>query len=139
MNEKPLVHIVDNDPVMLASAWFLLSTEGLDVRTYPSALDFLRRLEPGGAACLVTAVQMPVMTGIDLLTILADLGLDLPAIVLSRDDPSVVMRARKAGAVDVVGKSLAPEALVAAVREALRDEPDWEETLLPPVSVRWLQ
>jgi FixJ family two-component response regulator len=54
MRDKSIVHIVDDDPAMLAAIWLLLSTEGFDVRTYPSAMDFLRRIGLDDAGCLVT-------------------------------------------------------------------------------------
>lgn len=125
---------------MLTSAWLALNTEEFDVRTYTSALDFLRRLEPDKPGCLVTVIQMPFMTGIDLLTIIAELGLDMPAIVMSGDsDPSVAIRAMKAGALDVVGNPFVPEELVVAVREALTDVSDWADNLALPPMARWLQ
>lgn len=115
-----IVHVVDDDAALRESLAFLLSTAGLECRTYGSAQALLARgaaLEPG---CVVTDVRMPGMSGMELIEELKTLGAPHPVIVLTgHADVPLAVAAMKAGVSDFLEKPFEDEALIAAVRTAL--------------------
>lgn len=116
----PIVHIIDDDAAVRDALRLLLTTEGHDVATYDSAVDFLSTVDAGDTGCIVTDVRMPEMTGIELLLKVKDLGLSLPVVVISAHaDVPLAVQAMKEGALDLLEKPFDDESLLGAVRQAL--------------------
>jgi len=117
---EPIVHVVDDDAPMRESVAFLLSSDGIESRTYDSAAALLARcseLEPG---CVVTDIRMPGMNGLEMVVELKRLGVVHPVIVLTgHADVSLAVQAMKRGVVDFLEKPFEDEALLRAVRTAL--------------------
>ncbi|HEX4712833.1 response regulator FixJ [Phenylobacterium sp.] len=120
MSGARLVHVIDDDDAVRDSLAMLLSAAGLAVRSYPSAeafLELLDRLEPG---CVVTDVQMPEMSGLELLPRLGGRTGSFPVIVLTGlADVAMAVAALKNGASDFIEKPFDGAVLVAAVKAAL--------------------
>jgi two-component system, LuxR family, response regulator FixJ len=115
-----VVHVIDDDDALRDSIHMFLANEGLEVRTYSSADEFLATLDTAPAGCVVTDVRMPGMSGMDLLAEIARLGVALPVIVVTgHADVPLAVRAMKKGAVDLLEKPFQGEDLVDAVRRAL--------------------
>ena len=71
-------------------------------------------------SCLITDVQMPGMTGIELQDRLKTAGTHCPVIVVTASpDSSLRDRALAAGAVGVLGKPFSDETLIACLDGAL--------------------
>jgi two-component system response regulator FixJ len=120
MSVRQMVHVIDDDPLVLQSVRILLLTEGFGVSTYDSALDFLSAIKLGDKGCVVTDVRMPVMTGVELLLKIAERGLLLPVIVMSAEaDVRLAVRVMKLGAVDFIEKPFEAEALFGTIHKAL--------------------
>ncbi len=71
---------------MLPSAMvlrLLLTTEGHDVVTHGSAVDFLADVDCAAIGCIVTDAAMPEMTGIELLLKVKTMALSPPVVVIS--------------------------------------------------------
>jgi FixJ family two-component response regulator len=77
---QPVIAIVDDEVSMLRALRRLLTAAGFASETYTSAEEFLRSGLQLGVGCLVLDVQMPGMTGLDLLVHLAVSGVTLPVI-----------------------------------------------------------
>jgi len=120
-----IVHIVDDDAAMRDSLQFLLSAEEIQARVYDDAEALLARapnLEPG---CIVTDIRMPGMNGLEMVAELRGRGVALPIIVLTgHADVSLAVQAMKAGVMDFLEKPFEDEALLRAVRTALRSGED---------------
>ena len=105
MTSEPVVHVIDDDEAARHSLEFLLDCAGLKVRTYTSAVAFLKhvdRLEPG---CIVTDVRMPEMTGIELIDRLKEIGVRQPVIIITgHADVPMVIKAMKQGVADFIEK-----------------------------------
>lgn len=117
----PTVHIVDDDAPFLAATSRLLRASGFAVRTFASAAEFLAARESDDApGCVLTDVQMPGMTGLELQAALARAHHPLPILFLTGhgDIPSSV-RAMREGAEDFLEKRAPKEQLLGAVRRAL--------------------
>lgn len=116
-----IVHIIDDDPVVCHSIRLLLETEGLETRTYVTALDFLAAIGHDDCGCVVTDVRLPGMSGVELLTHIAARRLNLPVIVITgQADVPLAVRAMKQGAVDFMEKPFRDATLIASVRKALQ-------------------
>jgi two-component system response regulator FixJ len=120
MSQGELVHVIDDDDAVRDSLSVLLSTIGFETRSYPSATDFLEGLDRHDPGCVITDVQMPGMSGLELLDRLSGRSADFPVIVLTgRADVAMAVDALKAGAADFIEKPFDSDVLLAAVRAAL--------------------
>jgi FixJ family two-component response regulator len=98
----------------------LLGTLGIDVRLFSSAEDFLSVYHEVLNSCLVTEIDLPGMSGLELQEHLQECGVSLPVIILaSRGEVQLAVRAMRSGAVDVLEKPLVERALLTRVRQAL--------------------
>ena len=115
-----LVHVVDDDSAVRESLRWLFEGEGLTVRTYASAEEFLAKFTNERPGCAVVDLRMPGMSGLELQETLARRHLALPLVfVTAHGDVSLAVMAMRRGAVDFVEKPFADEHLVDAVRRAL--------------------
>jgi two-component system response regulator FixJ len=120
MSEKQIVHVIDDDDALRDSVRLFLVNEGLEVRPYASAVEFLSALGSNPTGCVVTDVRMPGTSGMELLAHLAARGLALPVIVVTgHADVPLAVRAMKEGAVDLLEKPFRADDLISAVRKAL--------------------
>lgn len=119
MTPPSSVYLVDDAPGLRRALQRLLELEGLAVRAFASAEEFLAALPLEEPACLVLDVDLP---GLDGLALQERLGPRpaLPIVFLTgKGDIPMSVRAMKAGAVDFLTKPVEAEALLAAVRAAL--------------------
>jgi two-component system response regulator FixJ len=115
-DDKPLVHVVDDDEAIRRSTGFMLKTAGLRVRTYASGTLFLkdlRSLEPG---CILLDIRMPGPDGLTVQRGLRDAGVLLPVIIMTgHGDVALAVQAMKAGAVDFIEKPFERSVLLDAL------------------------
>ena len=98
----------------------MLRAAGYEVRTYPSAGDFLVEAPVARPGCLLLDIRMPGPTGFELQAALATGEDPLPVIFLTgRGDVAGSVRAMKAGAVDFLMKPAKRDTLLAAIGAAL--------------------
>src|SRR5690348_722945 len=96
---SPWIAIVDDDPAVLKGLTRLLRTRGLHAKTYGSAQEFLAALPNGVPECLVVDLQMPEMSGLELLQYLTKNDVRIPTIVITaHGDVGVRERCLAAGA-----------------------------------------
>jgi FixJ family two-component response regulator len=117
---QPVIAIVDDEVSMLRALRRLLTSAGFASETYTSAEEFLRSGLQPGVGCLVLDVQMPGMTGLDLLVHLAVSGVTLPVIIITAStDEQTRLHAEQAGVVAYLCKPFEEDALLEAIRHAL--------------------
>ena len=115
-----VISVIDDDASVRAATNNLLSSHGYLVHSFASAEDFLRSIDLDDASCVVADVQMPGMSGLDLLTHMRALGNDAPFIFITAfPDESVRARAAKAGAICVLAKPFAGLVLIDCIESAL--------------------
>jgi two-component system response regulator FixJ len=120
MAEAPLVHVVDDDASVRDSLAFLLEAAGFAVRVYASAAAFLNMASDSTVGCVVTDVQMPELSGLELQRRMGELAIRLPVIVMTgHGDVPIAVAALKAGATDFLEKPFEDEQLLAAVKRAI--------------------
>ena len=103
MSEQPTAYVVD-DEESIRSLWdWLLASNGVAVRTFPSAAAFIEAYRRGDAGCLVLDVRLPGMSGPELQDYLRCEGIELPIVFMSaHSDVRIAVNAMKGGAVDFI-------------------------------------
>jgi FixJ family two-component response regulator len=115
-----MVFVVDDDQSIREGLSSLIRSIGLDVETYASAHEYLRRSPPQSPACLVLDVRMPGLSGLDLQRELADQGREIPIIfVTAHGDIPMTVKAMKAGAAEFLSKPFRDQDLLDAICQAL--------------------
>lgn len=99
----------------------LLSSLGYSVKAYASAEAFLEDPAACEADCIVTDIQMPGLSGIELKQRLDHLGVRTPVImVTARTDASLLARAKASGAACLLHKPFHDADLVQCIEGVLR-------------------
>jgi len=121
---ESLVFVVDDDASVRQALTSLLQSIGLQVESFGSAADFLKkgRIANGiAAACLILDVRLPGVSGLDFQAELAKADTHLPIIFISGyGDIPMTVRAMKAGAVEFLTKPFREQDLLDAVQLALQ-------------------
>ncbi len=114
-----LVHVIDDDEAVRESLEALLVASGIEAETYCSAEDFLARVQ-SSHGCLLLDVNMPGMSGLDLLQNLADQGRQIPVVLLTASpDERIRARAEKLGASAYLAKPVTEGDLLRAIAGAV--------------------
>jgi two-component system response regulator FixJ len=122
MTMNQIVYVVDDDQAMVESLSWVIESVGLKVKTHTRAQDFLDEYNPQQSGCILLDVRMPGMSGPELQTRLAALGIPaLPIIFISgHGDVPLAVRVMKAGAVDFLTKPFNDQVLLESINKALR-------------------
>jgi FixJ family two-component response regulator len=116
----PVISVIDDDASVRAATNNLLSSRGYVVHTFASAGDFLQSDRLQDSSCVVADVQMPAMSGLDLLTHLRTHSNKTPFIFITAfPDESVRARALKAGAIGFLAKPFAGPDLIKCIETAI--------------------
>jgi FixJ family two-component response regulator len=120
MAKRKLISVVEDDQPFRESMRKLVTTLGYTVEAFSSAADFLKSPFVTETACLVTDVQMPGMSGVELHRHLVDTGRMIPTIIVTAyPDDMVRNRALKDGVVCYLSKPVDDEHLERCLRSAL--------------------
>jgi FixJ family two-component response regulator len=115
-----MIAIVDDDASVRNGARALLKSLGYATAAFASAEEFLESGRLQQTACLITDVQMPGMSGIDLQNHLKACGDATPVIfVTAFPVDEVRQRALSAGAIGFLTKPFDEECLIACLENAL--------------------
>jgi two-component system response regulator FixJ len=118
---EPIVFVVDDDHAMCESLQYLLESNGLRVRTFPSAEAFLQAYDPDVPGCLVLDIRMHGMSGLDLQAHLAGDGIGIPVIILTgHGDVPMAVQALRTGALDFLEKPVNAQLLIERIRDGLQ-------------------
>ena len=128
MLNRTLISIVDDDELFRESMRKLVGLLGYAVEAFPSAADFLASPLLPQTACLVSDVQMPGMTGVELHRHLVDAGYTIPTILVTAyPDPAVRDRVVKDGVVCYLSKPVDDDYLERCLRSVLQPGTPVEE------------
>jgi FixJ family two-component response regulator len=119
--KNAVISIVDDDKSVREAAKMLIGSLGYATETFASAEEFLESGRLCDTACLITDVQMPGMSGIDLQSHLTTNGHRTPVIfVTAYPQEGVRARALDAGAFGFLGKPFSEDSLIACLDRALK-------------------
>ena len=116
-----MIAIVDDDAAVREAITALLRSLGYSASWFASAEDFLNSEQVDGTSCLITDVQMPGLSGLDLQDRLIAGGHRIPIIFITAySDVAVRIRAMKAGALAFLSKPINHHHLSDHLEKALR-------------------
>jgi FixJ family two-component response regulator len=114
---RDLIAVVDDDESVRNALQGVLRSAGLKGRTFTSAEEFLRSGDQDQTACLITDMQMPGMSGLELMAELATAQHRIPVIFITAyGSPRLRDQARRAGAVQFLDKPFDDEVLLETIR-----------------------
>jgi RNA polymerase sigma factor (sigma-70 family) len=119
MSDHLTVFIVDDDPAVRDALSLLLGIQDYRVAVFGDAESFLKAYKSTWRGCLVLDIRMPGMDGLTLQKHLAELGSELPVIIMTgHGDVASAREAFRAFAVDFLEKPLDHRKLLAAIADA---------------------
>lgn len=114
------VLVAEDDDGMREAIETLLEAAGIESATYASAEALLAGGAVEGARCVISDLKLPMMSGLQLLTLLRARGEKPPVIVITaHDEPGVRDEATRLGAVAFLAKPFNGIALLAAIDSAV--------------------
>jgi two-component system response regulator FixJ len=120
MDDRVLIHVIDDDAAVRDALAFLLDVHGYEVASYASAPEFLAALPCQSIRCIVTDVRMPRMSGLELVRELKARGVSAPVVVMTgHGDIPLAVEAMRAGVSDFIEKPFDDAVLLKAVSNAL--------------------
>ena len=120
LKTNAVISVVDDDVSVRNSLRRLLRSMGFEVRTFPSALEFLHQGPLHDHGCVIVDVRMPEMNGLDLQKRLANAGVSLPVIFITAyEDQDVRAQAMEGGALAFLQKPFSDTSLMDAIGLAL--------------------
>ena len=120
MSTLSIISVIDDDASVRAATNNLLRSHGYTVHTFASAEEFLRSAHINDTSCVIADVQMPAMSGVELLMLMRARGFRVPFIFITAfPDESVRARVLKAGAIGFLAKPFAAPTLINCLATAL--------------------
>jgi FixJ family two-component response regulator len=115
-----LISIVDDDESIRESTKGFVRSLGYQAATFASAEEFLRSDSVSSTSCLITDVQMPGLSGIELQRGLIAQGIQMPTIFITAfPEEETRARAMKAGALGYLSKPFSEDSLLRCLSTAL--------------------
>lgn len=118
----PVVHLIDDDALLLDVLAELVASIGVVTHTYRSARVFLDNYKPRACECVVSDIRMPELTGLELQRALAEQQSVPPPIIFVTGfaDVGAAVEAMKKGAYDFVEKPVSGAVFLEKINGALQ-------------------
>ena len=121
MSRVPSISIIDDDASVRVATSRLVRSLGYAAHTFESADGFLQSPRVNDTTCVITDVQMPGMSGIELQNLLIAQGRSVPMIFITAfPEESIRSRALNAGAVCFLSKPFDVAILIEWIDIALK-------------------
>lgn len=120
---KPVVHIIDDDPAVAQAITIVAKSLGYIVSSYKNAEAFLYGYDEHsqGSGCILLDVKMPGIGGMKLQQMLDETGVKLPIIMMSgHADIPMVVEVMKRGAVTFLEKPFRVNMLTEEIEKAIQ-------------------
>jgi FixJ family two-component response regulator len=124
-----VISVVDDDPSVRAATSKFLKSHGYTVQAYSSAEHFLQSGRLNDTLCVIADLQMPGMSGLELLTMMRAQSYGVPFIFITAfPDETTRARALRAGAICFLSKPFAGSTLIDCLGAALEGRRCEEDT-----------
>lgn len=122
--EIPVISIIDDDESVRTAIGSLIRSIGFEIRIFGSAREFLVSDSITTSACVISDVQMPDMSGLELLA-LFNTEDNPPPIIFMTALPLDNLRQRtlRAGAICFLSKPFEGQTLIDCIESALKHPP----------------
>jgi FixJ family two-component response regulator len=125
----PVISVVDDDASVRAATSKFLRSHGYTVQAYSSAEHFLQSGRLNHISCVIADLQMPGMSGLELLTTMRAQDYGAPFIFITAfPDDTTRTRALEAGAICFLSKPFAGPTLINCLGVALEGRRREEDT-----------
>jgi FixJ family two-component response regulator len=115
-----IISIIDDDLAARSAVAALMRAKGFEARAYESAEDFLRAGAHETSHCIITDIQMPGLSGIELKQRLNASNCKIPVIMITaRVEQRLHSLALESGAFCLLRKPFKANALLECVKRAL--------------------
>src|SRR5258707_15496354 len=133
-NRLPTAYVVDDDESIRTLWRWLMESNGVAVRTFATATEFIESYRSGDAGCLVLDLKLPGMSGLELQEYLNSKGIEIPIVfVTGHGDVPAAVSALKGGAVDFIEKPFSHREVLSIIENALqRDAENREKRVRRP-------
>jgi len=120
MAKVPIIAVVDDDEAVRLGLSSLIRSLGYVAMTFSSGQDFLQSPHRGDIVCLVSDIQMPGMSGLELHDRLVVANTPIPTILITGyPDNEARKRALNAGILCYLKKPLVYDELLACIKSAI--------------------
>jgi FixJ family two-component response regulator len=118
---EALIAVIDDDYSFRTALVESLGSLGYGARGFASAEEFEGVNAEGACDCIITDIQMPGMSGIDLAQLIRARGSAVPVIMITaRPEPGLEARAKASGAICLLRKPFDSTALIGCLERALK-------------------
>src|SRR6266571_5254517 len=124
----PTAYVVDDDESIRTLWRWLMESNGIAVRTFATAAEFIESYRNGDAGCLVLDLKLPGMSGLELQEYLRCRDIEIPIVfVTGHGDVPAAVSALKGGAVDFIQKPFSHREVLAIIRKAFQRDTENRE------------
>ena len=124
----PTAYVVEDDESIRTLWKWLMESNGIAVRTFTSAPEFIDAYQRGAPGCLVLDLRLPGMSGLQLQEHLKRSRVDIPIVfVTAHGDVRTAVTAIKEGAVDFIEKPFNYQQAIAVVEKAFQRDAENRE------------
>jgi FixJ family two-component response regulator len=122
LKKIPVISIVDDDESGRIALSSLVRSLDCEPSIFSSAEEFLACAKIHESACLISDVQMPGMSGLDLQSELIKKGQQIPMIFITAyPEESIRKRAQSAGAICFLSKPFDGQVIIDCIEDILRN------------------
>src|SRR5216684_2388901 len=122
-NRLPTAYVVDDDESIRTLWRWLMESNGVAVRTFATATEFIESYRSGDAGCLVLDLKLPGMSGLELQEYLNSKGIEIPIVfVTGHGDVPAAVSALKGGAVDFIEKPFSHREVLSVIEKAFEHD-----------------
>ncbi|MGB5080238.1 MAG: response regulator [Burkholderiales bacterium] len=120
---SPTAYVVDDDESIRALWRWLMESNGISVKTFATAAEFIDSYRGGSAGCLVLDLKLPGMSGLELQEYLNRTDIEIPIVFVSgHGDVPAAVSALKGGAVDFILKPFSHREVLAIIEKAFQKD-----------------
>jgi two-component system, LuxR family, response regulator FixJ len=134
---KPTAFVVDDDEAIRTLWRWLMESNGIGVRTFANAAEFIAAYDGGTPGCLVLDLKLPGMSGLELQEYLVRERIGIPIVIVTgHADVPTAVTALKSGAVDLIEKPFDYRDVVSVVRKAFARDAENRERRARDAQIR---
>jgi FixJ family two-component response regulator len=135
-DQAPTAYIVDDDESIRTLWRWLMESNGIAVRTFATAAEFIESYRNGSAGCLVLDLKLPGMSGLELQEYLNRRGIEIPIVfVTGHGDVPAAVSALKGGAVDFIQKPFSHRDVLSIIEKAFQRDAEIRRTRVERLAV----
>ena len=132
----PTAYVVDDDESIRTLWRWLMESNGIAVKTFATAAEFIESYRNGDAGCLVLDLKLPGMSGLELQEYLRCRDIEIPIVfVTGHGDVPAAVSALKGGAVDFIQKPFSHREVLAIMEKAFQRDAEIRRTRVQRLAV----